>query len=430
MRLCLLLAGTGVVGGAQELDVAAAARAAIDAMNAAFYDPTQGRWSPADPWWLNGVALTSLVDYVRKTGSREYMGQVDRVVQVQRAPLPWWPQGGGDFRADSTDDTAWWALAMVRMFDLTGDRAYLDIAARDEAYIHQFWTDAECSGGVWVDIRARTYKNAIANELYIKLAASLYNRHKGGPTTPDAAAPEQYLARAERAWSWLRQSGMINGENLFNDGLAMDEAGVCFNNNLPVWTYNQGVILGGLAGAHSKPSRFLSPFPLLFSKPFPAPHIIKTELYLATSNASYLAAARGIADAVLASPSLTAPGSGTLTEPCERQQSCNVDQQLFKGIFAANLAELVSALSSASASAPVPGSAPPATVDDDGQQQQQQPQQQPQGRYRAYLEHNAASAYARARGWGDLYDVGWAGPFAGTSLSKQASAVGLLVALI
>lgn len=92
-------------------------------------------------------------------------------------------------------------------------------------------------------------------------------------------------------------------------------------------------------------------------------------------------------------------GAAVLTEPCEADGSCNADQQLFKGIFAANLAELHAAS----------GARHP---------------------YGAYLEQNAASAYARARGWGDFYDVGWAGPFAGTSLSKQASAVGLLVGLI
>lgn len=39
---------------------------------------------------------------------------------------------------------------------------------------------------------------------------------------------------------------MINSESLINDGLTSD----CKNNGGLTWTYNQGVILGGLANLH------------------------------------------------------------------------------------------------------------------------------------------------------------------------------------
>ncbi len=225
----------------QDVDARASAKAAIDAMNTKFYSATDAIWSPSDPWWLSGVALTGVIDYMRKTGTADYLDQVKTIIREQRKA---WPDGGGDFRADSTDDTGWWALAMVRMYDLTGDRAFLDISVEDEAYMYKYWTTSPCGGGMYVDIKAKTYKNAIANQLYMKLAASLHNRF-----TNDT----MYLSRAKTAWSWLQGSGMINSENLFNDGLAMDSDGTCFNNHLPVWTYNQGVILGALVGA-STPS--------------------------------------------------------------------------------------------------------------------------------------------------------------------------------
>ncbi|KAL2022320.1 hypothetical protein VTK56DRAFT_5718 [Thermocarpiscus australiensis] len=349
------------------LNATAAAKAAIDSMNNGFYDASQGRWTPSVAWWLSGVALTTLLDYMFKTGSQEYMTQAKQVIQQQRnASLAWWPQGGGEFRVESTDDTGWWALAMVRMYDLTGDREYLNISIKDEAYMYSQWTDADCGGGVYVDVKTGTYKNAIANELYIKLAASLHNRIRDGTT---------YLSRAERAWSWFKASGMINQDNLINDGLAEDDNGVCFNNKLPTWTYNQGVILGGLA-----------------------------ELHRATQNASYLTSARTIADAVLSSKNtLTQGDPGILTEPCEAADSCNDDQQVFKGVFAANLAELDDALPDA---------------DEVG------------SGYRPYLAQNAESAHARARDAAGFYDVGWAGPFRNSTLSKQASAAWLMVASI
>lgn len=220
----------------QDFDTRAAATAAIDALNNKFYSSTEAIWAPGAPWWLSGVALTSVIDYMRKTGSSNYLDQVNSIIQVQRTQ---WADTGGDFRGASTDDTGWWALAMIRMYDLTGNDTYLDIAAEDEQYMYDYWTSSPCSGGIFVDIATKTYKNAIANELYIKLAASLHNR---------IANDIGYLSRAETAWSWFQGSGMIKNDSLINDGLASSSNGACYNNKLPVWTYNQGVIIGALVG--------------------------------------------------------------------------------------------------------------------------------------------------------------------------------------
>lgn len=231
---------------------------------------------------------------------------------------------------------------------------YLDIAELDEAYIYSYWNDT-CGGGVIWSISTLSYKNAISNELYIKLAASLHNRVPGDT---------QYLDRALQAWSWFNQSGLINSDNLINDGLT----DTCVNNGDTEWTYNQGVILGGLA-----------------------------ELYLATGDGAYLDAARGIADAVLNSTSLS-PG-GILTESCEAGETCDNNQQAFKGIFARNLAELNVQL--------------------------------PDEPYSAYLASNAQSAWTNDRdGDEDLFGISWAGPYEDASVGTQTSVIGLLIANI
>lgn len=149
---------------------------------------------------------------------------------------------------------------------------------------------------IW-NIPSLSYKNAISNELFIKLAASIHNR------IPDDT---KYLERALQAWTWFNQSGMINSQNLINDGLT----DFCTNNNNTVWTYNQGVILGALS-----------------------------ELYFATGDRSLLVTAKKIADAVISSAYLSP--DGILTESCElADEGCDNNQQTFKGIFARNLAEL------------------------------------------------------------------------------------------
>jgi predicted alpha-1,6-mannanase (GH76 family) len=259
------------------------ARNVLDALME-FYDRETGLWQPGRPWWQSGNALQALLDYELRTGDTEYHWVVDHTVGIQRTAYMF-----GEFRADSTDDTAWWALALVRAFDLTGDERYLAIATTGAEYMGEYW-DGVCGGGIWWDIPQRTYKNAISNELYVKLLASLHNRGVAG-----------CRERAETAWEWFAASGMINADNLVNDGL--DAA--CRNNGGEPWTYNQGVVLGALV-----------------------------ELHRATGEAALLDTARAIAAAATA--------EWVLTEP--EHDEANEDAPAFKGIFVRNLDELDRAL--------------------------------------------------------------------------------------
>lgn len=332
------------------------ASAAIQSMMD-FYDPATGRWQPEAPWWTTGNALQALLDYMAKTGSRQYMPQVNNTVVIQSAPLPWWPSGGGDFRADSTDDTGWWGLAMVRLYELTWDPKYLTIAKEDEAYMYSYWNNDTCDGGIVWDIPTRSYKNAISNELYLKLAASLHN------IIPHDTL---YLSRALQQWQWFKASGMINRANLVNDGLS-EQGATCTNNGGTTYTYNQGVILGGL-----------------------------TQLYKATGDRSLIKTARSIADAVIDSPLLSP--DGILTEPCEATDSCDANGPAFKGIFVRNLDELDNIL--------------------------------PGHPYRHYLHRQVRSMYYSDRNSSGFYGLRWAGPFDESEITRQTSAVSLLVAVL
>lgn len=244
---------------------------------------------------------------------------------------------------------------MVRMYDLTGNQTYLDYAILDEEYMHNYWDDT-CGGGIIWDIPNLSYKNAISNELYLTLAASLHNR---------IANDEIYLNRSLEAWEWFNASGMINAQNLINDGLSDD----CVNNNDTVWSYNQGVILGGLV-----------------------------ELYAATSDASYISKAKTIAEAALSSSLVV---EGVLTEECEATpEGCDYNQQAFKGIFTRYLGILDT----------VVGGHP----------------------YREFLLTNAQSAWDRDRNGTDFFDVSWDGPCnaSAVTVATQASAASLMLAAL
>lgn len=284
---------------------------AIDSLNTGYYNESDGRWDSIDAWWLTGLALQAVLDYTKATGDTQYLAKAKNTVELQKGPLPWWPQGGGIFRADSTDDTGWWALALVRLFDLTGDEEYLGYATTDEEYMYSYWTTSDCGGGIWWSVSPLGYKNAISNALYIKLAASLHNRSPGDTL---------YLGRALQAWEWFNASGVINSANLVNDGVRETAAGdpaLCYNDGETVWTYNQGTIIGAL-----------------------------TELYRATGDEDYLQTAKKIADAVISNSSLSQ--GGVLTESCEAPGNCDDNMVAYKGVFAKGLAELDALLPEAS----------------------------------------------------------------------------------
>lgn len=90
---------------------------------------------------------------------------------------------------------------------------------------------------------------------------------------------------------------MINGDNLINDGLDINPDGSCTNNGDTAWSYNQGVILGGLV-----------------------------ELSRATGDSEYLSEAISIAEAAIEALS----ENGILHESCE-PNDCGGDGPQFKG---------------------------------------------------------------------------------------------------
>ena len=201
------------------------------------------------------------------------------------------PRAFPGFINDYYDDEGWWALAWIKAYDLTQKDYHLATATSLFRDMAAGWDDKIC-GGVWWNKHEKRI-NAIENELFISVGAHLANR----PTTDK----EYFLNWVLKAWTWFQGTHMEDVRGSIADGIDLH---TCQTNYKEVWSYNQGVILGGLV-----------------------------ELNKATSNISYLCAATYIANAAL---NRMGGVNSVISDPCEPDR-CGLDGSQFKGIFLRNL---------------------------------------------------------------------------------------------
>ncbi|ESZ96294.1 glycoside hydrolase family 76 protein [Sclerotinia borealis F-4128] len=301
-----------------------------------WYDTTSGLWSTTG-WWNSANCLTVIGDLaaidpnVKSTitgvmsntfiQAQKYNLQMTKAVMANYNYLSMYgnsmsalknvdlaknipvhaattvnPKG---FLNDYYDDEGWWALGWIQAYDVTGNNDYLTMAVDIFADMKNGSTTPCSNGasGIWWD-KSNSYVNAIANELYLSVAAHLANRATG-------YGQEKYLTIAKKQWNWFQGTGIINAQGTINDGLTT----ACQNNNGTVWSYNQGVILGGLV-----------------------------ELSTATGKSSYLTSANRIATAAI---NALSDSNGILHDSCE--PNCGADGAQFKGVFMRNLQRLYQA---------------------------------------------------------------------------------------
>lgn len=125
-----------------------------------------------------------------------------------------------------------WALAWIKVYDLTQDGNYLSTA-------QEIFEDLKGGFGApcdaqWWD-KDHTAVNTVNNALYLSVAASLANR-----VADDQKS--EYQDAAASQLNWMFSHGLETSNNTLVDGLSLDDC----SPQGAVYTYNQGVILGAI----------------------------------------------------------------------------------------------------------------------------------------------------------------------------------------
>ena len=257
---------------------------------ATWYDTDTGLWNKTD-WWTSANQLETVIDYTREVGDSTYNDEIDNTFTKNSSNN--FDQFG------YYDDDGWWALTWIKAYDLSHQQKYLDMAKTIFTRMSGGW-DGKCGGGIyWASAKAGSNglanKNAIPNSLFLTVAARLHLR------TPGDAGAGSFLDWAQREWAWFKGTGMIGSNGLVVDGL--NDLTNCKPNG-PTFTYNQGVLVGGLA-----------------------------DLAASTGDTTLLDESSTIAHATM---KLLADPNGVLLEP-----GCGGDICVqFKGVFMRNLAYL------------------------------------------------------------------------------------------
>ncbi len=315
----------------------------VGTLNQLYWSPTLGIWLDRSgddvrahyegrrnpPWWSSANAVEVLIDFMQATGRTDFDATLDTLYELNKDPRRKKPRiiaelkrrqqwsdadeqeakrhqqnavteaeahpaepgelttaAYTDFRNEYLDDSGWWGIAWLKMYDRTSHAKYLATARTVHKHMAAAWRPDKDGGILWCQEPDKQTPNSITNSLFVILSARLYQRTR----------EPVYLEWAQRTLDWQHAKKLYDGTGI------VDAPG----HRGDYWTYNQGTYIGGL-----------------------------TALYRATDDDKYLDEAVTVATTVLTRAGLTT-AEGVLVEKLGVK---GWDPGLFKGVCARYLGQ-------------------------------------------------------------------------------------------
>jgi hypothetical protein len=156
--------------------------------------------------WTSTTLATIVVDYSQVTGDNQYFANVVQFYKNQ--PV-------FNLLTQMYDDKQWVVLTWLRAAAYakpsnSGQAAQFLSRAKFfyDILVTPGWNTSSCGGGMkWGPTNG--YKNAVTTELFVATSIEMY----------EAFGTQSYLDNAVKAWTWFKNSGLINAQGTVNDGL-------------------------------------------------------------------------------------------------------------------------------------------------------------------------------------------------------------------
>jgi rhamnogalacturonyl hydrolase YesR len=167
--------------------------------------------------WGSGVQLSALAAATRVDRDKYAQRLTSYADQLQRY---WHTDGdvpGYSVLPDSPsadryyDDNAWIVLGFIETHEITGDQKYLDRAMGAMQFVSS-GEDDRLGGGIYWRESPKESKNTCSNAPGIVCALRLYQ----------ATGDEQYLAQADRIYSWTNEHLQDNQDGLYWDNMRIN----------------------------------------------------------------------------------------------------------------------------------------------------------------------------------------------------------------
>ena len=123
-------------------------------------------------YWPQAHAMDVLIDAYIRTKDTKYSDYFDK-----------WYTGikehnGGSYWNNFNDDMEWIALTMIRLYEVTNDKKYLETSHQLWEWIKEQWNEEYCNGGIAWNHNEPWSKNACSNGPASLIACKLYQLEK------------------------------------------------------------------------------------------------------------------------------------------------------------------------------------------------------------------------------------------------------------